>query len=465
MSPSFSADVSPRHAIVCGSSIAGLLTAGLLARHFERVTVVERDTLEDAPTVRKGAPQGTQTHVLLKRGMDIAASIFPGLVEDLRSVGAQALDMAQDNAWHVAGVWRKRVPSGVVMHSLTRPLFEWRVRTRLAALPNVRILDRHDITGLLHTADGARVTGIKVRAPGSTGETHLEADLVVDASGRGSRTPRWLEALGLPRVEESRIQTDVGYSTRLYHVPPGFDAGWRSLIISPELPTHRFGTAIPVEGNRWTVTVCGWLKDYPPTDDEGFLAYTRSLARPHLYDALKHAEPAGPILGYRFAHSQWRHYERLPRVPEGLLVVGDAFCSFNPIYGQGITSSAVQVDILAGCLREGLRGLSRRYFERAGRFLEAPWAMSTTEDFRLPGLTGPRPFASGFLHWYIERFQRLTASDDEAVRTFVEVMHMLRPPTAMFSPGLAWKVLTRRPVSLELPRPPEPRPLPVFRAA
>ncbi|MCY1019217.1 FAD-dependent oxidoreductase [Pyxidicoccus sp. MSG2] len=466
MGPPLTPVVSPRHAVVCGSSMAGLLTAGLLARHFERVTVVERDGLEDTPLARKGVPQGTQTHILLKRGMDIAAAIFPGLMEDLQGVGAQALDMAADGAWHVAGVWRKRVPSGVTMYSQTRPLFEWRVRSMLAALPNVRILDRHDVTGLLHVADGTRVTGLKVRAPGSTEETRLEADLVVDASGRGSRMPQWLEALGQPRVEETRIQIDVGYATRLYRIPPGFDAGWKSLIVSAEFPTNRrFGTVIPVEGGRWTVTLSGWLKDYPPTDEEGFLAYARSLAQPHLYEALKQAEPLGPILSYRFSHSQWRHFERLPRVPEGLLVVGDAFCSFNPIYGQGITSSALLVEALGECLRKGLDGLSRRYFERAGQLLKVPWALSTTEDFRLPELADMRPPGSSFLYWYGERFQRLTATDDEAVRTFMEVMHMLRPPTSMFSPRLFWKALTSRPVSAVLPPAPKPLPVHVSKAA
>ncbi|QSQ22406.1 hypothetical protein JY651_46060 [Pyxidicoccus parkwayensis] len=446
--------------------MAGLLTAGLLARNFERVTVVERDGLEDTPTVRKGVPQGTQTHVVLKRGMDIAAAIYPGLLDDLQGHGAQALDMALDGVWHVAGVWRKRVSSDVTLYSMTRPLFEWRVRTMLAALPNVRILDRHEVTGFLHVPDGTRITGLKVRAPGSTEETHLEADLVVDASGRGSRTPQWLEDLGYPRVKETRIQIDVGYATRLYHVPPGFDAGWRSLIVSAELPTNRrFGTIIPVEGNRWTVTLCGWLKDYPPTDHEGFLAYARSLAQPHIYEALKNAEPAGPLHSYRFAHSQWRHFERLPRVPEGLLVVGDAFCSFNPIYGQGITSSALLAEAVGECLLQGLDGLSRRYFARAGRLLKVPWMLSTTEDFRLPELADLRSFGSRFLYWYGERFQQLTAVDDAAVRTFMEVMHMLKPPEAIFSPGLFWKALTRRPVSTQLPRRPEPLPVPVSKAA
>ncbi|MFP2905310.1 NAD(P)/FAD-dependent oxidoreductase [Pyxidicoccus sp. 3LFB2] len=466
MRPSLSPDVSPRHAVICGSSLTGLLTAGLLARHFERVTLVERDGLMDSSQPRKGVPQGTQTHVLLKRGLDIAASIFPGLLEDLQAAGTQVTDMSADCAWHVAGVWRKRVHSGVSLYSQTRPLFEWRVRSMLMALPNVRILDRHEATGFLFDAADTRVTGLKVRALGGLDETHLEADLVVDAGGRGSRTPQWLEERGFPRVEETRFQIDVGYATRVYRKPAGFDADWKSMIISAELPRiRRFGCLIPIEGDRWTVTLSGWLKDYPPSDEAGFLAYTRSLAQPHLYEALKNAEPLGPILTYRYSHSQWRHYERLPRVPEGLVVVGDAFCSFNPVYGQGITTGALLVEALGECLRSGLGGLSRRYFERAGRLLKMPWAMSTTEDLRLPELNETRPLGSSFLYWYGERFQRLTATDEEAVRTFMQVMHMLKPADAIFSPRLFWKALVAQPMPTELPRGPEPLAARISKAA
>ncbi|MBZ4418092.1 hypothetical protein K8638_16490 [Myxococcus sp. RHST-1-4] len=437
--------------------MAGLLTAGLLARHFERVTLVERDGLVDSSQPRKGVPQGPHTHVLLQRGLDIATSIFPGLQEELRSAGAQVMDMSADCAWHVAGAWRKRIPSGVTLYSQTRPLLEWRVRAMVRALPNVRILDRREVAGLLHDETGTRVTGLRLRAPGGTEEMPLAADLVVDASGRGSRMPDWLEDLGLSRVEETRMQIDVGYATRLYRTPTGFDAGWKMLMLSPELPRlRRFGAILPIEGNRWTVTLCGWLKDYPPTDDAGFLAYARALAQPHLYEALKNAEPLGPISSHRLPHSQWRHYERLPRMPEGLIVVGDAFCSFNPIYGQGMTSAALQVELLGECLRKGLGGLSRRYFARAGRVLKMPWAMSTTEDLRLPELGDSRPFGSAFLHWYGERFQRLTATDAEAVQTFMEVMHMLKPPEAILSPRLLWKVLTGRSEGTEPPPGPEP---------
>lgn len=440
--------------------MAGLLTAGLLARHFERVTLVERDLLEDSAQPRKGVPQGAHTHILLRRGLDIAASLFPGLPEDLQAAGAQVMDMSADCEWHVAGIWRKRIHSGVSMYSQTRPLFEWRVRSRLAALPNVRILDGQEVANFLVSADGTSIRGLKVRASGSDSETELEAELVVDASGRGSRTPQWLEGLGFPKVEETHLQVDVGYATRLYRKPAGFDAGWRALVLSAELPRiRRVGALLPIEGDRWTVTLGGWLKDYPPTDDAGFLEYARSLIQPHLYEALRGAEPLGPVNSYRFATSQWRHYERLPRVLEGLVVVGDAYCSFNPIYAQGITASALQVELLGECLRQGMGNLARRYFAGSGQLLKGAWAMAALEDLRLPELEGVRPLGSGLMSWYGERFQRLTTMDDEAVQTFMQVMHMVKPPTAMFSPRLVLKTLIRQPAGAELSRGPALHPM------
>jgi len=425
--------------------MAGLLAAGQLARHFERVTLVERDRLGDAPEPRKGVPQGTQTHILLRRGLDIVSDIFPGLPVELRVAGAQVIDLSADAEWHVAGIWRKRIQSGVNMYSQSRPLFEWKVRAKLAAMPRVRILDGHETSGYVTGADG-RITGVKVREPGGGQETVLEADLVVDASGRGSRTPQWLEALGYPRVEETHLKVDVGYATRIYRRPANLDADWKALIISPELPRiRRSGSLLPIEGDLWTVTMCGWLKDGPPTDDSGFLAYARSLAQPHLYETLRAAEPVSPIRSYRFAHNQWRHYERMSRMPEGLVVVGDAYCSFNPMYAQGITTGALLVELLGECLAEGREGLSRRYHTRAGKLLKMPWTMGASEDLRLPEVEGSRPPGVGLLYWYGDRFQRLTEVDDESIRTFIEVMHMLKPPTAMLSPRLLLKALMRQP--------------------
>ncbi|WP_146210065.1 NAD(P)/FAD-dependent oxidoreductase [Vitiosangium sp. GDMCC 1.1324] len=446
-----------RHAIVYGGSTAGLSAAGVLSRHFERVTLVERDRFENAPHPRKGAPQASHVHGLLTRGMNVLCEVFPGFQEDLKAAGSIFMDMTGDFAWCMGGLWRPRIQSGIYFYSQSRLLLEWVLRQRLHALPNVRVLDGREVTGFLTSADKARVTGVQLQAPGGGQEESLEAELVVDASGRGSRTPQWLEALGYPRVEETHIHVDVVYASRLFRAPPGFSADWKMMNIAPEFPRERQGAVIQqIENGHLLVSIAGWLGTQPPLDDAGYVEFTRSLSQPHIHEVLEHAEPLGPINVFRFSHNQRRHYERMPRFPEGLAPVGDAFCSFNPIYGQGMTTGALQAQALGGCVRQGLGGLSQRYRQQVGQLLAVPWSMATSGDLRFPEVEGKRPPAFGLTSWYGDRFQQLASHDEEALRTFVRVMHMLESPAALFSPRLILKTLTSRPTAADLERKPEP---------
>ncbi len=446
-----------RHAIVYGGSMAGLITAGVLARHFERVTLVERDGFEPGPQKRKGVPQAQHLHGLLTRGLNILSELFPGIQEDLKAAGAQVIDMAGDHAWYMAGLWRPRFQSGISFCSQSRPLLEWTVRQRVLALPNVRLLDGREVTGFLTSADKARVTGVQLQAPGGGDTQTLEGELVVDTSGRGSRTPQWLEALGYPRVEETRIHVDVIYGSRLFRPPANFAASWKMLSISPELPKDRkVGSLCTIEDNQWLVTMAGWLGAEPPQDDAGYLEFARSMTQPHFHEALRHAEPLGPVHLHKFSHNQRRHYERMSRFPESLVVLGDAFCSFNPIYGQGMTTGALQAEVLDKHLRQGLGGVAQRYRRQVGQLLGVPWALATSGDLRFPEVKGQRPPGFELLNRYGDRFQRLAGHDEEAFMTFLRMMHMLESPAAMLSPRLVLKALTTRPDAASLARQPEP---------
>ena len=426
--------------------MAGLLAAAALARHFSRVTVVERDTPPPTPEHRKGVPQDQHIHVLLCSGAAILEQFFPRLTEELIAAGAETFDCGSDARWFHHGVWKVREHSGVPLLAQSRPFLEWHVRRRLAAMPNVAFV-AGDASELLTDADRQRVRGVRVRLrDGSAAEVDIDAVVVAETGGRGSHVPQWLEAMGYERPQEEAVVIDLGYSTRIYQRPPKSDHDWRMLLVYAK-PPHgtRTGIVSPIEGDRWIVTLSGCLKDYPPAYDAGFLEFARSLERPDIYDAIKHATPLTPITTIRFPAQRRRHYQRLRRFPDGLVVLGDAMCSFNPLYGQGMSVAAQEASALDSCLREKavLAGLPRRYFRRASRIVDGPWLLATASDFMYPGAVGKRPAGNGVLAWYNSHVLELSGDDPRVLTTFLEVMHLTRSPYALFTPNVLLPVLGR----------------------
>ncbi|HVE86379.1 MAG TPA: hypothetical protein VND93_26165 [Myxococcales bacterium] len=428
-------------AVVIGGSIAGLLAARVLSGHYRDVTILEQDRLERGPTVRKGTPQAQHLHGLLHRGAVYVERLFPGIFREIQADGGLTAEMGPDFLYYQFGVLKPRVPTGLIGQLHSRPLLEWGIRRRLAEAPNVRTLHGCQVASLSTNHDRRCVTGVRFRRDGE--EQFAQADLVVDASGRGSRAPQWLEALGYPRVEESAVQVDVGYSTRLFRLPPR-PRDWKLMIILPTPPAQkRLGILGAIEGGLWIATLAGWLKDYPPSDGAGFLDYARTLPRPELYEVLRDAEPVGPVAVHRFPSNLRRHYERMSRFPEGMAVVGDAQCSFNPIYGQGMTTAALQVEAMEQCFQGGHSGaeLSRRIRRRTAAAIDGPWGMATTEDFRFPEVPGKRPPGFPLMAWYGAKVAELSGWDHDAFVRFAHVMQMSRSPATLFAPSMVARVL------------------------
>lgn len=431
--------------------MTGLWTARVLRDHFERVTVVDRDHLPDEPGPRPGVPQARHIHILLAAGWRAMRRLFPGMEEELGQAGVPIFDWANESRLLFPDGWGVRYKSGLVLGTLTRDLLEWSLRRRLMADPRIAFVERREAVGLEATADQSRVTGVRLRARGETDavEERLDADLVVDASGRESRAPDWLASLGYERPQETRINSFQGYASRLYQSPPGFKADWRAMIILSRPPFFpRGGGIYPVEGGRWLVTLAGAAKDYPPTDEEGFLDFTRSLPSPEMYAALKDAEPLTPITGYRRTENRLRHYERLTRLPDGLALVGDAVCAFNPVYGQGMTVGQMGAlalgEVLADRRRkgQGLSGLGLTYQRRLARVTATAWQLATAVDIQWPGTEGaPRPsLLSKLTNAYIDRLMVLATDDPDINLVYSSVFHLLTPPISLFKPRLAVKV-------------------------
>jgi 2-polyprenyl-6-methoxyphenol hydroxylase-like FAD-dependent oxidoreductase len=465
------------HAVVIGGSLAGLCAARVLAAHFARVTVVERDRFPAEPAFRKGVPQARHVHVLLMRGRLLLERLFPGLVPELEAAGARSVSWPGDVLWLTPAGWSERFRPGFPFLCCSRDLLEWTVREHLARLPGVRFLQEHDVTDLKAGPDRRAVIGVQVRPRAGAAEpTHgaLGANLVVDASGRDSTTPRWLVALGYEPPAETRINSHLAYASRLYARPRDFAADWAVLFLNGLAPTlPRGGGLFPVEGDRWLVTLAGTGGVTPPLDDAGFLEYARSLRSPVLYEAIRDAEPLSPVHGYQRTENQMRHYDRLRRWPERLLVLGDAACAFNPIYGQGMTVAALDAVALHRCLREqaarrpdgDLAGLARRFQQAVARVTAAPWLMATGEDFRYPTTEGGRPgLRTRLTHRYLDRVMRAATTDPAVNHAFGEVMNLITPPTALFDPRVLVRVLRPR-GGRDLDAPPTARPAPSGQSA
>jgi flavin-dependent dehydrogenase len=441
-------------AVVVGGGLAGCLAASVLVGRFERILVLERDRYAEQPTYRPGIPQGRHAHLLLEGGRRALEQLMPGLDQELRLQGAVSVPVPSGLRWLTSGGWMPRSASEVSLLSCTRALLDDSVLRRVRSEPSVTFVEGAEAVGLL--GDRSTIIGVQVRARtrlrGATGLTGLQdkveelsADLVIDASGRSSRTPQWLRALGCAKVAEDRVDAGVAYSTRMFHQPPGIDPSLSAVYIQHDAPTHpRLGVLLPVEGRRWIVSIGGVRGSEPEPGATGFDTFLGLLRHPALRDLLSAAEPAGEVHGFRPGASIRRHYQR--NAPAGLVVLGDAACTFNPVYGQGISIAALG----ALALRDGLRkrGLgasaSRHIQGRIADVAKSAWLMSSAEDARFPTTAGgPSGPLLHLQHRYLDRVIARASRDEAVCARFTEVMTLVAPPTVLFRPEVAWPALRR----------------------
>ncbi|HMO59574.1 MAG TPA: FAD-dependent monooxygenase [Roseiflexaceae bacterium] len=433
---------SNKTAIVIGSSMAGLLAARVLANYVEQVTLIERDTFPAAGENRKGVPQGRHAHAVLAHGLQIMEGFFPGLIDTLISAGADYGDASELARWYHEGDYHQPAASGINAINISRPHLEAEIRTRLLALPNLQAWQGCDVLGLLTTPDSSRVTGVRVirRRPGSAEET-LSADLVIDASGRGSRSPAWLADLGYERPPEESVKIGVNYTSCTYERRPEHMPGVNALIMAASPEDPRVGVLLSQEDNRWILTVAAYMGEQIPLDHDGLCAYVRSMASPHLYEVIKDARPLSDPVAHKIPTNLRRRYDRLRRFPAGYLVIGDALCSFNPIYGQGMSVAALEAQALGVCLAGGEHTLAQRFFTRAAQIIDTPWSTAVGNDLRLPAIEGPRTLMTRFINWYITRLHRAAHHDALVSAAFLKVIHLLAPPPSLLHPAVVWRVL------------------------
>ncbi|OHX16277.1 NAD(P)/FAD-dependent oxidoreductase [Chromobacterium sphagni] len=432
------------HAVVIGGSVAGCLAAAVLAKRFEQVTVVEKGDFHDETGPRQSVPQEHHVHLLLQRGKEIMEDIFPGFLRELELAGAQIADLGHDVKWYQAGLWKNRYRSGIHAHYCSRRLIDNQLRRRIALLPRVTVLARTHVEKLcISRRDGVpTVSGVMLRQ--DDGERRLAADLVVDASGRGTRTPGWLEAAGLGSVEKSVVKTDLGYASRIYRRRPEFASRWQVLLVLATPPRQRaMGVISPIEGDRWMVTTGGWFGHYPDRDPEAFLHALAKLPVPDIHQVIREAEPLSEVAVLRMPGSQRRHYDRLPVWPDGLLVAGDALGSMNPLYSQGMTLCALEVECIDRHLERTLDGSLpfRDLQEKLCRVLDPAWQMAVTEDLRFPETEGKRNWHTRFHHWYGAGLARLSARHRGALELQIGVSNLITDPARLYAPAIVSRIL------------------------
>lgn len=427
-----------RHALVLGGSIAGLLAARVLAEEYASVTVVERDRLPDGAEHRRGLPHGHHVHGMLPRGLEILEELLPGVTRRITADGGLTGDILGNTRWQLNGRTLCQAHAGAPALSASRPLIEAAVRERVRALPNVTVLDGHDVTGLI--AGAGRVTGAAVTGHDGRGARPLPADLVVDATGRGSRTPRWLTELGYDAPPADRVTVDLSYTSGVFDDPDGL-LGDDLVVVTARFPGRRRSAVMQrLEGRRILVTLAGVLGERTPETFDGFAAYARTLPTPDVSDVVTRATPVGAPAMFRVPAYVRHHYERLTRFPAGLLVTGDASCSFNPVYGQGMSVAAMNALALRDELAHGGEPDPYRYFTAVSGSLEAPWRFGVGADLALPGVTGPALPESPLTADYVGRLQLAAVGDPAVAIAFIRVTGLVDPPPALLRPEIAARV-------------------------
>jgi 2-polyprenyl-6-methoxyphenol hydroxylase-like FAD-dependent oxidoreductase len=434
-----------QHAVVLGASMAGMLAARVLADFYQTVTVVERDVLPDDPTNRRGVPQGRHVHALLRRGGQLIEEFFPGILNEMVAAGAPVLDDGDlSKIWMSVGghqmirVGTVRDRQALTLYVPSRPFLEFHVRRRLRAVPNVTILGGQDAAEMTSSADRNRVTGVRVVNRDSGDDQELTADLVVDAMGRGAHTPNLLGSLGYGRPEEDRIAMRTCYVSQPLRIPPGTVEQLVAVGAAPGRPTGMF--LLGYENGAWMFTVFGMVGHEPPGDLAGMLSFAQEYTPAHVLAAVRAGEPVGEAIRHRMPSSQWRRYDKMRRFPEGLLVCGDAICSFDPIYGQGMTVAALDAAALRDCLVRGRRDLARRYFRAAAKSIDLAWRMGAGSDLAFPEVEGQRSLSMRVTNRVADWVLAACELDAVVFEQFFRVNNFIDPPARLMHPAFISRV-------------------------
>lgn len=425
--------------MVLGASIAGLSAAGALAARFDEVVVVDKDARPESPAPRRGVPQGTHVHGLQPHALTLLNGFFPGVSDTLANAGAVSIDFGENVRAYLADGWVESRSTGRAGLSLTRPFLEFHTAAHAAGVSNIEFAWEHRVRGL--AGSDSAVTGVHCD---HAGESRLiEADLVVDATGRGTRSAAWLRELGFGELAKSSVYIDVRYVTCNYARPPDDFAGY----LVRHYPHHKLGAALlPIENDQWLLSLSGRFGVYARKDHAGFLASAAELPISEVHDLLAGLEPTTAVTAYNFAHNERRHYERLERAPVGFVALGDSVLALNPLYGQGMTSAAAQAELLGRTVGElaaegvDAPAVSEAFIARQAAFVDEPWHRAQLGDTIFAEAHGDLPDNLEALRTRDRALAQLAGQDREVGRILAQVTQFAAPASDLARPDIVARV-------------------------
>ncbi|WP_342719618.1 FAD-dependent oxidoreductase [Bacillus paramycoides] len=434
-------------AIVIGGSIAGKLAAKALSTAFKEVIIIEAGERWDGKSSRKRVPQSNHPHVLLKGGEKAIEELFPNITNELIEAGSVVHNFTRDLKWHQFGLWKQPFTGEVHMIQQSRFLLEWHIQKRIDQVSNITIKYETVIEGLLIDGKRNKVCGVKAKCLETGTQEEIQADIVVDASGFGSKSIAWLREYNI-EVQEEKARIDLFYTTRMFKFKENEKLDYCNTLMSPSFPDNPYGVLIQtIEDNRYFVTFSGYANEKAPQTDEEFYTFAENLSISNVTDFLNKAEAISHIKTYRIPYQVRRRFDLVDNLPERLLVVGDAHCRFDPVFGQGVSVAAMeahQLQVLLQRKQKLDKAFTQQFYKETAHIIQTPWEMTTTEISRHPQLKRELTIKQKFQLWYTKQIYQLSATDSDVYIRLVRVMNLIRSPLHLFHPKVLFAVLLKQ---------------------
>ncbi|WP_156575618.1 NAD(P)-binding protein [Bacillus luti] len=434
-------------AVVIGGSLAGKLAAKALSTTFKEVIIIEAGEKWDGKASRKRVPQSNHPHVLLKGGEKAIEELFPNITNELIEAGSIENNFTRDLKWHQFGLWKQPFIGEVQMIQQSRLLLEWHIQKRIDQILNITTKYETLVEGLLVDVKIHKVCGVKVKCLETGMQEEIHADIIVDASGFGSKSIEWLREYDI-EVQEEKVRIDLFYTTKMFQLKENETLNCCNMLMSPSFPDNPYGVLIQtIEDNRYFVTFSGYANEKAPQTDEEFYNFAENLSISNVTDFLNKAEAISHIKTYKIPYQVCRRFDLVNNLPERLLVVGDAHCRFDPVFGQGVSVAAMEAHQLQLLLqrRQKLdKTFTQQFYKETAHIIQTPWEMTTTEISRHPQLKRELTIKQKFQLWYTKQIYQLSATDSDVYIRLVRVMNLIRSPFHLFHPKVLLAVLLKR---------------------